>query len=380
VFSRSETGDTTEEAIQRLLREGGYKGATPLQQKIFPLLLQGRDTVIETGDLKGRTAGFIIPLFILLERGGNNASALILTDTPSRAERIDHELKKLSSRKRETPSFATLGCAESARNELSLLTKKPAIIVGTSERIIDHLRRENLTLDSLGYVIIAPEENGTAGFLADLQFIYAKLPRKVISFLFQSSLESGVLAEELLKRPVIIPLGEWHIDGNQQETNRMNENKKPSEETIALAERRLEAIVKGIREEENPDILTAYKRIIQRKTPLTLRLYVGAYLLKQSLEGGAISPSEKNSDTKTLFINVGKSRKVFPKDLSKLFSSTLGIAPKDIGAIKVLDNYSFLEIPTPLAQKAIDLLDGKEFRGKKLTVNFSKKKEESPGK
>ncbi len=160
----------------------------------------------------------------------------------------------------------------------------------------------------------------------------------------------------------------------------MNENKKPSEETIALAERRLEAIVKGIREEENPDILTAYKRIIQRKTPLTLRLYVGAYLLKQSLEGGAISPSEKNSDTKTLFINVGKSRKVFPKDLSKLFSSTLGIAPKDIGAIKVLDNYSFLEIPTPLAQKAIDLLDGKEFRGKKLTVNFSKKKEESPGK
>jgi hypothetical protein len=41
-----------------------------------------------------------------------------------------------------------------------------------------------------------------------------------------------------------------------------------------------------------------------------------------------------------------------------------------------LDSYSFLEIEESAADSAIARLDGENFRGRKLTVNFAKKKSE----
>ena len=42
----------------------------------------------------------------------------------------------------------------------------------------------------------------------------------------------------------------------------------------------------------------------------------------------------------------------------------------------MLDNYSFIDIPEAAAEKAISLLDGSDFRGRKITVNHARKREE----
>jgi hypothetical protein len=77
-----------------------------------------------------------------------------------------------------------------------------------------------------------------------------------------------------------------------------------------------------------------------------------------------------------LFISVGKSRGVFAKDLAALFSSTLQVDRSRIGDIRVLDNYSFLEIDSALAEKAIAALSGSELKGKQISVNYARKKED----
>jgi RNA recognition motif-containing protein len=41
-----------------------------------------------------------------------------------------------------------------------------------------------------------------------------------------------------------------------------------------------------------------------------------------------------------------------------------------------LDSYSFIDIPEQYSQKAIEQLNGKDFRGRKITVNHARKKEE----
>ena len=44
--------------------------------------------------------------------------------------------------------------------------------------------------------------------------------------------------------------------------------------------------------------------------------------------------------------------------------------------IKVLDNYSFVEVDSSLGERAIKELSGIEFKGRKLAVNYARKRED----
>ena len=88
----------------------------------------------------------------------------------------------------------------------------------------------------------------------------------------------------------------------------------------------------------------------------------------------ASSHRVSSEEMKTIFVNIGKSRKVYPKDLFHLFQKTLDIQAKKIGQIKVLGNYSFIDISNDQAAAAVEKMDGMTFRGKKLTVNFAYKR------
>jgi RNA recognition motif-containing protein len=55
----------------------------------------------------------------------------------------------------------------------------------------------------------------------------------------------------------------------------------------------------------------------------------------------------------------------------------VGVLERDrIGDIKVLANYSFVQLYANDAQTAIDKLNGYDYRGRKLAVSFSRQREE----
>ena len=74
-----------------------------------------------------------------------------------------------------------------------------------------------------------------------------------------------------------------------------------------------------------------------------------------------------------LYINIGKDKKVFPRDIVNFIISSMKIKKFQIKNIKIFDKYSFFQIPKELEEKAIVLLSVKKFRGKKIIVNYSKK-------
>ncbi|MCF7928510.1 MAG: DbpA RNA binding domain-containing protein [Spirochaetales bacterium] len=158
----------------------------------------------------------------------------------------------------------------------------------------------------------------------------------------------------------------------------------------------LENLIQKIREAD-PEDLHAYKKLIKKHVPIFLRAYVGAYLLrekygdkgfssgkdkrKRAPEAGKKSappsPSGRSSDSSqmsSLFMGVGKNRKVYPKDITELITGTGKAEDSDIGEIKILDNYSFVEVNTGKAKGVIDALNGVTFRGRKLNVNFARKR------
>lgn len=78
----------------------------------------------------------------------------------------------------------------------------------------------------------------------------------------------------------------------------------------------------------------------------------------------------------TLFLSVGRNRRVYPRDLIGLIMQNVEIEREHIGEIRVLDNYSFVQVITGDAEKIISALNEFEYRGRKLAVSYSRKREE----
>lgn len=79
----------------------------------------------------------------------------------------------------------------------------------------------------------------------------------------------------------------------------------------------------------------------------------------------------------TLFVSIGRNRRVYPRDLIGLIMQNVEMERDHIGDIRVLDNYSFVQVITEDAEKIIAALNEFEYRGRKLAVSFSRKREDS---
>lgn len=84
-----------------------------------------------------------------------------------------------------------------------------------------------------------------------------------------------------------------------------------------------------------------------------------------------------SSEAATIFVGIGRNRRVYPRDLVGLLVSVAKIDRERIGDIRVLANYSFIQLYTEDAEKVISALNGYDYRGRKLTVNLSKPKDEN---
>ena len=179
----------------------------------------------------------------------------------------------------------------------------------------------------------------------------------------------------------------------------------------------LKDAVEKVKTQENPDLLNDIKKVYKKNVPFTLRSYVAAYLTKQC--GTHFRPrrefynDRKNRDYRkdnqkvdfkqnksveettsentesrtphprvqidealatTIFVGIGRNRRVYPRDLVGLLISVAGLERDRIGDIRVLANYSFVQLFTEDSDKAINALNGYEYRGRKLSVSYSRQK------
>ncbi|MDR3147724.1 MAG: DbpA RNA binding domain-containing protein [Treponema sp.] len=87
-------------------------------------------------------------------------------------------------------------------------------------------------------------------------------------------------------------------------------------------------------------------------------------------------------ESKRLFISIGRNRRLFPREILGLIINAAQVEREDIGSIRILDSYSFVQVRTTVADKIIEALNGTLFRGRTLAVNYAHSKREggSPGK
>jgi ATP-dependent RNA helicase DeaD len=200
----------SQDEVLQVLRRAGIPTLRPFQEKLIPHLLRGKDVAAERVPGAGTTVGFLVTLVLGLRGAGAALRALILVSTPEETAKVAQAYARLSRVVRDAPQFVPLGEIEDARREQRRLEKGANIVVGTTERVIDHIRRGGIALDGLETIVVEePAADARADFIKDVQFIFAKIADRRQTVLFSRS----PLAEEgellgLLRHPVVIPAGD----------------------------------------------------------------------------------------------------------------------------------------------------------------------------
>ncbi len=366
----------TEEKIRYYLENAGFNTPTPLQNKVFPVFFQKKDIIAGVYGAKGKRTSYIVPILVNLGSHDESTRIIVVVSEPESVRRAGSEFARYISKNELDLTVASLISDSMIKQELKALSCHPDIIIGTPQRIIDHIRRENIDLSNVETAVVdTPVNLEENGFDQDLIFIFSKMPERHQKLFYTDNPDSVSFIESMARKPIIISMEEEHLQENQR--------MKDQEQTVdaSVIENNIKNFIKTIVEKEDPDLLDTYRKLFKKHTPFTKRGYLSAYLLKEACNGkGPQSFRKKQAsdpNKTTLFVSAGKNRRVFPKDLARLFQSKLDLEQSDIGTIKVLDSYSFLEISKDHAERAIELMNGEDFKGRKLTVNHARKRNEA---
>jgi len=204
------------------LEQLGYRHMTPIQAASLPLTLAGRDLIAQAKTGSGKTAAFSIPLLTRLEVQLNTGvQALVLCPTRELADQVSQELRRLA-RAEENIKVLTLCGGAPIRPQLASLTHGAHIVVGTPGRILDHLSRESLALNSLKTLVLDEADRMLdMGFEEDIAAIIRRCPptSRRQTLLFSATYPDDVakMAARYLRDPKEVRLAERHTSDRIQQ-------------------------------------------------------------------------------------------------------------------------------------------------------------------
>ncbi len=178
---------------------------TSIQERSIPLLLEGRDVIAQAQTGSGKTLAFGLPLLERCETGQRRAQALVLTPTRELARQVGDVLILLGRAQGIKVALVCGGTAYGPQEKA--LAAGAQIVVGTPGRVLDHLKRRTLRLDSIKMLVLdEADEMLNRGFGPDVERILAMTPRSRQTALFSATTPAWVknAAAKHLSQPEIL--------------------------------------------------------------------------------------------------------------------------------------------------------------------------------
>lgn len=187
-----------------------------------------------------------------------------------------------------------------------------------------------------------------------------------------------------------------------------NKNKSTQQEDDLLVGT-IQVLAGKTKADANPEELERLKRLIKKNVPFLLRSYFMAYLLREVLNANSSRPrrevqqreqkapkpkreakpqvleTEQKPQPKvkeekplpegarTLYLNIGKMKRLYAKELGQLLQTELEVTREDIYSIRIHDKYSFISMSEENCEKAIAKINGMDIKGRTASVSYSNK-------
>lgn len=170
-----------------------------MQQAALKAIEEHDNVVILSQTGSGKTLAFLLPLLRLLDRKSNKTGALIVVPSRELALQIESVFKSMGTGLKITCCYG----GHKREIEENNLVQPPALIVGTPGRIGDHLRRNNITADTIHTLVLDEfDKSLELGFQEEIKFIIASLPvlqRRVLTSATEAEIPDFVGATDAVR-------------------------------------------------------------------------------------------------------------------------------------------------------------------------------------
>ncbi|RNI30550.1 DEAD/DEAH box helicase [Rufibacter latericius] len=181
------------EEIQRAIVDLGYEEASPIQTAAIPILLEGRDVIGQAQTGTGKTAAFAIPTIEGIDPNNREVQALILCPTRELAIQVSEEIQKLVKYKRGISVVPIYG-GQPYERQLRALRQGVQIVIGTPGRVMDHIERGTLNLETTKTIILdEADEMLDMGFREDIEFVLTKMPAERQTVFFSATMSKPIM-------------------------------------------------------------------------------------------------------------------------------------------------------------------------------------------
>jgi len=193
--------------LTRALTDRGYSAPTPVQARVIPEILTGRDVLAGAQTGTGKTAGFTLPILQRLQNGTSSKAPRVLILVPTRelAAQVNESIQSYGKYLRHR-SLVIFG-GVSINPQIDALRRGTDILVATPGRLLDHAQQRTVDLSRVEiFVLDEADRMLDMGFIADIRRVIKLLPKTRQNLLFSATYSEDIrgLAQSLLHKPVEI--------------------------------------------------------------------------------------------------------------------------------------------------------------------------------
>lgn len=190
----------------RAVKDMGFEEATPIQSKAITKVLEGRDIIGQSQTGTGKTAAFGLPCIDMIDVNNKKLQAVILSPTRELAIQICEEFRKFLKYKDDIKVLPVYG-GQPIERQIGALKKGVQIVVGTPGRVMDHMNRRTLKMETVRMVVLdEADEMLDMGFREDIEAILDKIPEDRQTVLFSATMAKEImdLTDKYLVNPEVI--------------------------------------------------------------------------------------------------------------------------------------------------------------------------------
>ncbi len=159
-------------SIENILGNLKIDALNPMQEASLRANKKEEDFILLSATGTGKTLAFLLCILENIEPENKNTQALIVVPSRELALQIEQVFKTMGTRNKITSVYG----GHKREIEENNLVQPPAVIAGTPGRLCDHMRRGNITTDSIRTLVLDEfDKSLELGFLEEMKFIMGSL-------------------------------------------------------------------------------------------------------------------------------------------------------------------------------------------------------------
>ncbi|MBW6410143.1 DEAD/DEAH box helicase [Clostridium weizhouense] len=190
------------------LEKQGITIPTEIQAVTIEPALENKDIIGEAFTGSGKTLAYVLPIFQRINTEKKEMQAIILAPTHELVMQIDAQIKLLSSNSGiPVKSMGIIGDVNINNQIKKLKENKPHIIVGSTGRVLDLIRKKKITAHTIKTIVIDEADNlldpKRSSIVKDVIKTTMR-DRQLMAFSASIRKETLETAKELMKEPLVL--------------------------------------------------------------------------------------------------------------------------------------------------------------------------------